>query len=99
MIWKRLKVQKMVVQGSDLSKEERGMVTSVLFTPAMSVTEWLLRKDHTFRTTIAQILNSTEFPVSKYLVCFVGILPSLPLSLPPPPSPARKENSNMLFWQ
>ena len=87
----------MVVQGSDLSKEERGMVTSVLFTPAMSVTEWLLRKDHTFRTTIAQILNSTEFPVSKYLVCFVGILPSLPLSLPPPPPPPERKTLTCSF--
>lgn len=55
-------VHKLVIQVSELSKEEMGMVTSVHITPATSTTEWLLRKDSAFRATIAQILNFTDFP-------------------------------------
>jgi len=54
---------KMVVEMSELSKDEMEMVTTVHFTPATSVTEWLLRKDSAFRTTVAQILSATEFPI------------------------------------
>ena len=63
-----LKMPKMVVEMSELSKDEMEMVTTVHFTPATSVTEWLLRKDSAFRTTVAQILSATEFPVSGPVV-------------------------------
>ena len=51
-------------QSSELSKEDMRKVISVHFTPATSVTRWLLEKESQFRAAIAGILSHTKFVVS-----------------------------------
>jgi len=51
----------LVRQSSELSKEDMRKVISVHFTPATSVTRWLLEKESQFRAAIAGILSHTKF--------------------------------------